>query len=200
TVHDAVSEHCRTEFHEDVWAQLSEGIRYVRGDLNDSEAFKELRRVLTELDSDRGTGGNHAYYFSIPPRFFSVVTEQLQQAGLASSDDGAWNRVIIEKPFGHDLQSAQELNRVVDSVFPPDCVFRIDHYLGKETVQNLLAIRFVNNLYEPLWNNNYVDSVQITMAEDIGIGSRAGYYDGIGAARDVIQNHLIQLLALVAME
>ena len=200
TVHDAVSEHCRTEFHEDVWDQLSEGIRYVRGDLNDPEAFQELHRVLNELDQDRGTGGNHAYYFSIPPRFFSVVTQQLQKAGLAASDSGGWNRVIIEKPFGHDLKSAQELNRVVDSVFPPDSVFRIDHYLGKETVQNLLAIRFANNLYEPIWNNNFVDSVQITMAEDIGIGSRAGYYDGIGAARDVIQNHLIQLLALVAME
>ena len=199
-VHDAVSEHSRTEFREEVWNQLSEGIRYVAGDLGDPAAFQELARVLGELDQSRGTGGNHAYYFSIPPRFFPVVTEQLQAAGLTKSDKGAWNRVIIEKPFGHNLESAQDLNRIVDTVFPPDAVFRIDHYLGKETVQNMLAIRFANNLYEPIWNNKFVDSVQITMAEDIGIGSRAGYYDGIGAARDVIQNHLIQLLALVAME
>jgi glucose-6-phosphate 1-dehydrogenase len=108
--------------------------------------------------------------------------------------------VIIEKPFGHDLRSAQELNAIVESVFPPDAIFRIDHYLGKETVQNLLAVRFANQLFEPVWNANYVDHVQITMAEDIGIGGRAGYYDGIGAARDVLQNHLLQLLALTAME
>ena len=107
---------------------------------------------------------------------------------------------MIEKPFGHDLQSAIELNKVVNSVFPEESVFRIDHYLGKETVQNILALRFANELYEPIWNSHYVDSVQITMAEDIGLGGRAGYYDGIGAARDVIQNHLIQLLALTAME
>ena len=107
---------------------------------------------------------------------------------------------MIEKPFGHDLESAQELNRIVNDVFPPSAVFRIDHYLGKETVQNILALRFANQLWEPVWNANYVDSVQITMAEDIGIGGRGGYYDGIGAARDVIQNHLLQLLALVAME
>ena len=111
-----------------------------------------------------------------------------------------WRRVVIEKPFGHDLESARELNAIVERVFPPDSVFRIDHYLGKETVQNILAMRFSNQMFEPVWNANYVDHVQITMAEDIGIGSRAGYYDGVGAARDVIQNHLLQLLALTAME
>ena len=120
--------------------------------------------------------------------------------GWPSSTPGQWSRVVIEKPFGHDLASAQELNRVVSSVFPSSSVFRIDHYLGKETVQNLLALRFANQLFEPVWNNNYVDHVQITMAEDIGIGGRAGYFDGIGIARDVIQNHLLQLLALTAME
>ena len=111
-----------------------------------------------------------------------------------------WRRVVVEKPFGHDLTSARELNATINEVFPPESVFRIDHYLGKETVQNILAMRFANNLFEPIWNGNYVDHVQITMAEDIGIGGRASYYDGIGAARDVIQNHLLQLLALVAME
>ena len=128
------------------------------------------------------------------------MVDQLREHGLAEQHAGQWSRVVIEKPFGHDLASAQELNRVVSSVFPSSSVFRIDHYLGKETVQNLLALRFANQLFEPVWNNNYVDHVQITMAEDIGIGGRAGYFDGIGIARDVIQNHLLQLLALTAME
>ncbi len=199
-VHDSVKEHSRTEFREDVWQQLSEGIRFVAGDLNDDNAFDQLAAVLGDLDNLRGTGGNHAFYFSIPPKFFPVVVQQLKRSGLSDSATGAWRRVVIEKPFGHDLKSAQQLNAIVDEVFSPGSVFRIDHYLGKETVQNLMAIRFANNLFEPIWNNNYVDHVQITMAEDIGIGSRAGYYDGIGAARDVIQNHLLQLLALTAME
>jgi len=144
--------------------------------------------------------GNHVFYLSIPPKSFPIVTEQLRDSGLALPVEGQWRRVVIEKPFGHDLASARELNDVVSSVFPPDSVFRIDHYLGKETVQNILALRFANMLYEPIWNANYVDHVQITMAEDIGVGGRAGYYDGVGAARDVIQNHLLQLLALTAME
>src|SRR5204862_3969991 len=120
--------------------------------------------------------------------------------GLADAPEGSWRRGVIEKPFGHDLESAKELNAIVHEVFAPDQVFRIDHYLGKETVQNILALRFANTMFEPIWNRSYVDHVQITMAEDIGIGGRAGYYDGIGAARDVIQNHLMQLLALTAME
>ena len=131
---------------------------------------------------------------------FSTVCQQLERCGLTHAEGDAWRRVVIEKPFGHDLQSARELNAIVESVFPPDSVFRIDHYLGKETVQNLLALRFANQMFEPIWNNHHIDHVQITMAEDIGIGGRAGYYDGIGAARDVIQNHLLQLLALTAME
>jgi glucose-6-phosphate 1-dehydrogenase len=199
-VHDAVREHSRTAFREDVWQQLAEGIRFVAGDLGDDAAFDQLATVIDDLDHIRGTGGNHAFYFSIPPKFFPMVVNQLKRSGLSESSSGAWRRVVIEKPFGHDLKSAQELNATVDEVFPPGSTFRIDHYLGKETVQNLMAIRFANNLYEPIWNNNYVDHVQITMAEDIGIGGRAGYYDGIGAARDVIQNHLMQLLALTAME
>jgi glucose-6-phosphate 1-dehydrogenase len=159
-----------------------------------------LEKTIAELDRDRGTMGNHAFYLSIPPRSFPVVTEQLRRSGLATADGNAWRRVIIEKPFGSDLASARELNAVVESVFRPDDVFRIDHYLGKETVQNILALRFANMFYEPIWNSNYVDHVQITMAEHVGVGGRAGYYDGIGAARDVIQNHLLQLLALTAME
>jgi glucose-6-phosphate 1-dehydrogenase len=199
-VHDAVEQYARTPFDEDVWKQLAEGIRFVQGEFDDDKAFAELKSTLEELDKTRGTMGNHAFYLSIPPKSFPQVTEQLRRSGLADEVDGAWRRVVIEKPFGSDLKTARELNDVVESVFPADSVFRIDHYLGKETVQNILALRFANQLYEPIWNANYVDHVQITMAEDIGVGGRAGYYDGIGAARDVIQNHLLQLLALTAME
>ncbi len=199
-VRASVSRYARTPFRTEVWDQLAEGLRFVQGDFDDDAAFDRLAEVLRELDSSRGTAGNHAFYLSIPPSAFPVVTKQLARAGLSEQDGDSWRRVVIEKPFGHDLDSARELNQVVESVFPADSVFRIDHYLGKETVQNLLALRFANQLWEPIWNARYVDHVQITMAEDIGIGGRAGYYDGIGAARDVIQNHLLQLLALTAME
>ena len=199
-VHDSVRQHARTEFREEVWRQLAEGFRFVQGDFGDDVQFEKLRRTIEELDDVRGTGGNHAFYLSIPPKFFGNVIDQLQEHGLTEGPEGSWRRVVVEKPFGHDLASARELNRTINNVFPPESVFRIDHYLGKETVQNILAMRFANNLFEPIWNSNYVDHVQITMAEDIGIGGRASYYDGIGAARDVIQNHLLQLMALVAME
>ncbi len=199
-VHDAVSQHSRTPFRQEVWDRLAEGFRFVQGTFDDDKAFERLAETLNKLDAERGTGGNHAFYLSIPPKAFPVVTEQLHKSGLARPQEDRWSRVVIEKPFGHDLDSARDLNAVVNKVFPEDTVFRIDHYLGKETVQNILALRFANELYEPVWNAHYVDHVQITMAEDIGLGGRGGYYDGIGAARDVIQNHLIQLLALTAME
>ena len=199
-VRESVTKYARTPFREDVWRQLAEGIRFVAGDFDDDAAFDRLGEVIAELDRERGTMGNHAFYLSIPPRSFPLVTEQLRRSGLATPKDNQWRRVVIEKPFGSDLTSARELNAVVESVFPADSVFRIDHYLGKETVQNILALRFANMFYEPIWNANYVDHVQISMAEDVGVGGRAGYYDGIGAARDVIQNHLLQLLALTAME
>ena len=199
-VHDAVKEYARTEFHEDVWAQLAEGIRFVSGTFDDDAAFERLKDTIEELDRERGTMGNHAFYLAIPPNAFPQVTDQLRRSGLAEQQKGRWRRVVIEKPFGSNLKTARELNSVVESVFPADSVFRIDHYLGKETVQNILALRFANEMFEPIWNANHVEHVQITMAEDIGVAGRAGYYDGIGAARDVIQNHLLQLLALTAME
>ncbi len=205
--YQAVKEYARTPFRDAVWEQLSEGVRFVSGSFDDDAAFDELAHTVRTLDAERSTGGNYAFYLSIPPSQFPVVVRQLKRSGLSDSGDGeggdgggGWRRVVIEKPFGHDLASARELNDILESVFPPDSVFRIDHYLGKETVQNILALRFANEMYEPIWNRGYVDHVQITMAEDIGIGGRAGYYDGIGAARDVIQNHLLQLLALTAME
>ncbi len=199
-VHDAVREYARTEFREEVWQQLAEGFRFVPGDFGDDLAFETLRQTILDLDRVRGTGGNHAFYLSIPPRFFSDVIGQLKEHGLASPHENSWRRVVVEKPFGSNLETARELNAIISEVFPAESVFRIDHYLGKETVQNILALRFANAMFEPIWNTNYVDHVQITMAEDIGIGGRAGYYDGIGAARDVIQNHLLQLMALIAME
>ncbi|RLK59274.1 glucose-6-phosphate dehydrogenase [Actinokineospora cianjurensis] len=200
-VYEAVKQHARTPFREQVWDRLAEGFRFVQGTFDDDAAFDKLAETVAELDELRGTSGNHAFYLSIPPGAFPVVTQQLARSGLAKPQRAdQWRRVVIEKPFGHDLASARQLNKIVNDVFPEDSVFRIDHYLGKETVQNLLALRFANQLFEPIWNANYVDHVQITMAEDIGLGGRAGYYDGIGAARDVIQNHLLQLLALTAME
>jgi glucose-6-phosphate 1-dehydrogenase len=199
-VYRAVRDHARTPFREDVWRNLSEGIRFVPGSFDDDNAFDQLAQTVADLDRVRGTGGNHAFYLSIPPGAFPVVLKQLARSGLSAQDGDQWRRVVIEKPFGHDLKSARQLNEIVNDVFPEESVFRIDHYLGKETVQNILALRFANQLFEPIWNANYVDHVQITMAEDIGLGGRAGYYDGIGAARDVIQNHLLQLMALTAME
>ncbi|QKW36578.1 glucose-6-phosphate dehydrogenase [Actinomadura sp. NAK00032] len=198
--YESVKAHARTPFREDVWTHLSEGMHFVPGEFSDPGAFDALSMAVKELDESRGTGGNYAFYLSIPPKFFPQVVEQLQRSGLADRKEGAWRRVVIEKPFGRDLRTAVELNDTVHRVFPEESIFRIDHYLGKETVQNILALRFANTMFEPIWNRSFVDHVQITMAEDIGIGGRAGYYDGIGAARDVIQNHLLQLLALTAME
>ncbi|MGO1181964.1 MAG: glucose-6-phosphate dehydrogenase [Micrococcaceae bacterium] len=207
-VRSSVEASARTEWNQTVWDQLRGGFRFVSGGFDDAAAYERLGEVLGELETSRGTGGNTAFYLSIPPDWFAEVSQQLVDHHLAGRDlaseqpaaERPWRRVVIEKPFGHDLASARELNDVIEQVFEPDAVFRIDHYLGKETVQNLLALRFANRLFEPLWNSQHVDHVQITMAENIGIGGRAGYYDGVGAARDVIQNHLLQLLALTAME
>jgi glucose-6-phosphate 1-dehydrogenase len=181
--YEAVKEHARTPFRETVWKQLSEGVRFVPGEFTDDDAFDKLAATVRQLDAERGTGGNYAFYLSIPPKFFPTVVQQLKRSGLSN-------------PGPADADGHTPWRRV----FPAHSVFRIDHYLGKETVQNILALRFANSMYEPIWNRSYVDHVQITMSEDIGIGGRAGYYDGIGAARDVIQNHLLQLLALTAME
>ncbi|TFV73828.1 glucose-6-phosphate dehydrogenase [Blastococcus sp. CT_GayMR19] len=196
----AAQKHARTPWREDVWEQLAADITFVQGAFDDDDAFDSLADTLGQLESSHGIGGNAAFYLSIPPSLFPVVLKQMQRTGMAESTPDRWRRVVVEKPFGEDLASSRELNELVDSVFGADDVFRIDHYLGKETVQNLLALRFANTLFEPIWNGHHVDSVQITMAEDVGIGGRAAFYEKTGAARDVLQNHLLQLLALTAME
>ncbi len=197
---DAARKAARTPWREEVWERLAGSVRFVQGSFDDDNAFDELAGALADLESSHGIGGNAAFYLSIPPSMFPVVLKQMQRTGMAESTPDRWRRVVVEKPFGTDLASSRELNELVDSVFSADDVFRIDHYLGKETVQNLMALRFANTLFEPIWNGHHVDSVQITMAEDVGIGGRAGFYEKTGAARDVLQNHLLQLLALTAME
>src|ERR671938_2069226 len=193
---EAVKEHARDPFREETWDALAEGIAYVATDFADEGGEDEVAQRLEELDEKRKTGGNRVYYLAIPPSVFPVVVEAL---GKRRSTSG-WTRLIIEKPFGHDLASAGELNAVIQKHFEEDEVFRIDHYLGKETVQNMLALRFSNGIFEPIWNRQFIDHVQITVAESIGIEGRASYYEQAGAIRDIFQNHLLQLVALTAME
>jgi glucose-6-phosphate 1-dehydrogenase len=196
---EAIRRFSRRQPTDDVLKGLLEDVRYVPGVFDDDSVYAELGKVLDEYDEQAAEPLNRAFYLSTAPEFFPVIVERLGKSKLAQ-DEHAQVRVIIEKPFGTTLEEARELNRRVLSIFDEAQVFRIDHYLGKETVQNLLAFRFANGMFEPLWNRNYIDYVQITAAEDIGIGTRAGYYDHAGALRDLIQNHMLQLLCHVAME
>jgi glucose-6-phosphate 1-dehydrogenase len=180
---------------DEVAVSLATRLFYLRGELDDPSVYERLRRRLKEIEGDEGV----LYYLAIPPEVYGSVVAQLGRAGLARSASG-WRRVIIEKPFGTDLNSARELNRLVHQHFMEQQVFRIDHYLGKETVQNLMVFRFANGMFEPIWNRRYIDHVQITAAETVGVERRAAYYESAGALRDMLQNHLMQLLTLVAME
>ena len=193
---EAVQEFGRDQFKEDVWDWLAEGMRYVSTDFADEGGEDRVVEALNELDEQRGTAGNRVYYLAVPP---DAIATLIQEIGERRSTEG-WTRVIVEKPFGRDLTSAQALNVEIGRHFDESEIFRIDHYLGKETVQNLLALRFANGIFEPIWNRQFVDHVQITVAESIGIEGRSGFYEQAGAIRDVFQNHLLQLVALTAME
>jgi glucose-6-phosphate 1-dehydrogenase len=192
----AVQEFGRDPLRDDVWDTLAEGMRYVATEFTDEGGEDEVVKVLNELDEERATSGNRVYYLAVPP---DAIGTLLRAIGERRSTDG-WTRVIVEKPFGHDLASARALNAEIGRYFDEREVFRIDHYLGKETVQNMVALRFANGIFEPIWNRQFVDHVQITVAESIGIEGRAAYYEQAGAIRDIFQNHLLQLLAITAME
>jgi glucose-6-phosphate 1-dehydrogenase len=192
----SVQKHARDEFREDVWNQLAESLHYVATDFADEGGETQLAELLERLDKEKELGGNRVYYLAVPPVAFPTIVEAIGKRRTAQG----WTRLIVEKPFGYDLKSARELNGLLREHFDESEIFRIDHYLGKETVQNMLALRFANGIFEPIWNRQFIDHVQITVAESIGIEGRAGYYERAGAIRDIFQNHLLQLVALTGME
>jgi len=193
---DAVQAHGRDEFHQETWDELAAGVRYLGMEFDDDAGWEGLAAALTELDEERGTAGNRIHYLAVPPKAFEEIVRQVGKRRRTSG----WTRLICEKPFGHDLDSARSLNATIARSFAEEEVFRIDHYLGKETVQNMLVLRFANGIFEPIWNRQFVDHVQITVGESLGVEGRAGFYESAGAIRDIVQNHLLQLVALTAME
>jgi glucose-6-phosphate 1-dehydrogenase len=183
-----------------LWARISERLHYINGEFDDAQLYIRLRELLADLDRRHATPGNYLFYLAVPPALFGTVALHLASAGLTDERAGQWRRVIVEKPFGYDLHSARALNAELSTGLRESQIYRIDHYLGKETVQNLLAFRFANGIFEPIWNRRYVDHVQMTVAETVGVETRGGYYDTAGALRDMVQNHMFQLLTLVGME
>jgi glucose-6-phosphate 1-dehydrogenase len=182
------------------WNSFAEGIFYIAGEFKDAEPYAAVKAKLGEIDEQRKTQGNRIFYLATAPEFFGLIASKLAEADLAQPEGRAWTRIIVEKPFGHDLESARELNAQLASVFKEQQIYRIDHYLGKETVQNLMVFRFANSIFEPLWNYQYIDHVQITNAEAIGVEGRGAYYEHAGALRDMMQNHVFQLVSLIAMD
>ena len=191
----------RRPVEDELWQSFSDGLFYVNGTFEDPATYERLKKRLADIDSQRDTGGNRVFYLSTPPSEYPIIVKQLGAAGLINRDkNGPFTRVIIEKPFGRDLESAISLNKEVHAVLREDQTYRIDHYLGKETVQNILAFRFANGIWEPLWNGRYIDHVQLTVAEAIGVEGRGGYFEQAGIVRDMVQNHMFQFLCLSAME
>jgi glucose-6-phosphate 1-dehydrogenase len=184
----------------DVWTNLVNRFYYLTGDFQNSDSYKSLQDLLLQTDKQHGTKGNYFFYLATAPDFFSKIVEQIGATGLAKEENGQWRRVIIEKPFGSDLDSARALNQEISKVLDESQIYRIDHYLGKETVQNILVFRFANGIFEPIWNRRYIDHVQITVAEELGVEQRGGYYDQAGALRDMVPNHIFQLISLTGME
>jgi glucose-6-phosphate 1-dehydrogenase len=195
-----IREFATTTVDEALWTELREALYYQAGEFTDPATYTKLGALLAEVASKHGTGGNVLFYLAVPPNFFAEIVRRLGEAGLVQQDGKSWKRVIIEKPFGRDLDSARTLNAGIAEVLKENQIYRIDHYLGKETVQNILVFRFANGLFEPIWNRRYVDHVQIKVAETVGAEDRGNYYETAGVLRDMIQNHMFQLLALVAME
>ena len=203
SMHEGIAQFSRRKPIDDaVWTDFASRLHYVSGSFDDVANFLKLRAKLEELDRKNGTHGNRLYYLAIPPSLFPKVNEQLAKVGLVAdpADGSRYTRIIVEKPFGHDLASGDALNAVLHRVFHEQQIFRIDHYLGKETVQNLVALRFGNAIFEPIWNRNHIDHVQISVAEDIGVEGRGKFYEEAGTTRDIVQNHLLQLLMVAAME
>jgi glucose-6-phosphate 1-dehydrogenase len=197
---EAVTRYSREPIQEDIWDSFARGLHYVVGSFDDAEAYTRLADRLAKQDAAHGAGGNRLYYMATPPHAYAPISQRLGEAGLSRGANGGWARLVVEKPFGRDLDSARTLDHDLRRVFRERQVFRIDHYLGKETVQNILVFRFANGIFEPIWNRRYIDNVQVSVAETVGVEGRGSYYEEAGALRDMVQNHLMQVLALVAME
>ncbi len=197
---DDMNEFATDEIDQPTWDWLAERLYYLAGDFNDEQTYAKLQESLAKLDKERQANGNYAFYLATAPQYFAPVVKQLGKVGLTEQDETHWRRVVIEKPFGRDLESAKSLNREIKQDLEENQIYRIDHYLGKETVQNILIFRFGNTIFEPIWNRRYIDCVQITAAEKVGVEQRGGYYEQAGALRDMVPNHLLQLVTLTAME
>ena len=199
-VSDDLSEFATGSVDPDLREWFVRRMHYLQGDFKDKNLYSQLKELLEKIDKDHATHGNYFYYLATGSDYFGPIVEHLAEMGLMETENRGWRRIIVEKPFGTDLDSARELNRVIRTAFNEEQTYRIDHFLGKETAQNILVLRFANAIFSPLWNTHYIDHVQITAAETLGVGSRAGYYEDAGALRDMVQNHLLQLLCLIAME
>ncbi|MFZ5988160.1 MAG: glucose-6-phosphate dehydrogenase [Bacillota bacterium] len=197
---DSVGKYSRFELNEKMWGEISNNLYYKKVDFEDGKDYEALKVFLKGIESDKGTEGNIIFYLAVAPEFFETIITNLHENGMVNADGPSWQRVVIEKPFGSSLKSARDLNRKIAQVFNEKNTFRIDHYLGKEMVQSIMNVRFANSLFEPLWNNKYIDNIQISSCETIGIENRGEYYEKAGALGDMIQNHMLQILALVAME